>query len=73
VEAPTEEISQLAVDGYRQARTKDHTAARVLCNREVTVLRAFFCRMVAYGLFDGGSDSRSRTQGLQQCRPKLLS
>lgn len=46
-------IGPLAVEGYRKARTADHTRARVRCNREVERLRALFHRMLAWGLYDG--------------------
>ena len=47
------QIGALAIEGYRKARTKDHTRARVRCNREVERLRSLFHRMIAWGLYEG--------------------
>ena len=53
------EIGPLTVEGYRKARTKGHTVAKVRCNREVALLRSLFARMAAWGLYEGANPIRS--------------
>ena len=49
------EIGPLTIEGYRKARTRGHTVAKVRCNREVALLRTLFARMIAW------ASSRGRT------------
>lgn len=53
------EIGPLTVEGYRKARTQNHTTSRVRCDREVALLRALFGRMSAWGLYEGPNPIRS--------------
>jgi integrase len=53
------EIGPLTVEGYRKARTKNHTASKVRCNREVDLVRTLYARMAAWGLYGGLSPIRS--------------
>jgi integrase len=55
------EIGPLTVEGYRKARTQNHTASKVRCNREVALLRTLYARMAAWGLYEG--DNPVRTLG----------
>jgi integrase len=55
------EIGPLTVEGYRKARTQNHTRSKVRCNREVALLRTLYARMAAWNLYDG--DNPVRTLG----------
>jgi len=53
------EIGPLSIEGYRKQRTANHTRARVRSNREITLLRTIYSRMIAWNLFGGDNPIRT--------------